>query len=93
MSIWIRSTVIVLWSCFAGWTRAAEGLDFDRSVAALLVQRCLDCHNATEKKGGLDLSRQASAMAGGDSGPVIMRGKPEESLLWERISADEMPPK
>jgi hypothetical protein len=32
-------------------------------------------------------------MNGGESGVVIVPAKPEESLLWERIGSDEMPPK
>jgi hypothetical protein len=66
---------------------------FDREIAPLLSRRCLDCHNATDQKGGLDLSTAAAAKSGGDSGPVIEPGKPDESLLWSRIESDEMPPK
>ena len=35
----------------------------------------------------------ASALAGGKSGPAIVPGKLDESLLWERVESDEMPPK
>ncbi len=72
---------------------AAKAPDFDRDVAAILSRRCLDCHNAAEHKGGLVLSGKATAMAGGDTGPAIVPGKPGESLLWQRIDKDEMPPK
>jgi mono/diheme cytochrome c family protein len=67
--------------------------DFDTVVAPLLVRKCLACHNPTEKKGGLDLSGAKSAFAGGDSGSAIVAGRPGESLLWERVSQNEMPPK
>ncbi len=67
-------------------------ISFDAQIAPLLAQRCLSCHNGAAKKGGLDLSRKASAKAGGDSGRVIAAGKPDKSLLWERIAAEEMPP-
>ena len=66
---------------------------FDRQIAPLLLRRCLDCHNATDQKGGLDLTTATTAKAGGDSGPAIESGKPDGSLLWSRIAADEMPPK
>lgn len=33
------------------------------------------------------------ALAGGASGAVIVPGKPDDSLLWERVDTDEMPPK
>jgi hypothetical protein len=66
---------------------------FDRTIAPLLSRRCLSCHNATDKKGGLDLSASGPARAGGKQGVVLVPGKPEESLLWERVEAGEMPPK
>lgn len=66
---------------------------FDTVVAPLIAKKCLACHNATEKKGGLDLSSAKPAFAGGESGVVLVPEKPEESLLWEKVSQDEMPPK
>ena len=66
---------------------------FDRDIAPLLVRRCLDCHNGTEKKGMLDLSRVESATKGGESGAAIVSGKSAESLLWQRVRDGEMPPK
>jgi hypothetical protein len=72
---------------------SARGDDFDGVIAPLLAVRCLECHNHTEKKGGLDLSAEKTALDGGDSGPVIVPGKLEDSLLWERVANREMPPK
>ena len=31
-------------------------------------------------------------VAGGDSGPAVEPGRRDESLIWERVEADEMPP-
>jgi hypothetical protein len=67
--------------------------DFDAVVAPVLARKCLACHNPTEKKGGLDLSSANATRAGGDSGPAIVSGQPGESLLWERVSQNEMPPR
>ncbi len=72
---------------------ADEPLDFDRTIAPLLAQRCLTCHSGDEAKGKLDLSSRESAMVGGESGKVIDPGKLDESLLWTHIESDEMPPK
>ncbi len=77
----------------AAHSAIARGDDFDRLVAPILARRCLACHHGAEKKGGLDLSSAKSALAGGDSGTVLIPGKPNESLLWERVSKREMPPK
>ena len=72
---------------------SAAARSFDERIAPLLARRCLQCHNGSENKGGLDLTRADAAMAGGDSGPAIVAGKPDESYLWERVAQDEMPPK
>jgi mono/diheme cytochrome c family protein len=69
---------------------AAEG---DERVQALLTDKCLSCHSGDRKKGGLDLTRRASVLAGGTSGEAIVPGKPAESLLFEKVAGGEMPPK
>jgi len=71
---------------------AAPTIDFDRQVAPLLANRCLDCHSGAEPKGGLDLARRGSALSGGDSGPPVVAGQPQASLLWQRVADGEMPP-
>jgi hypothetical protein len=92
------SAAVIILSLFGlGYSTLSAALaaepDFDRSIAPILASRCLDCHNGAEKKGGLDLSHVKTAEAGGDSGKVLSAGKPEASLLWERIDNSEMPPK
>ena len=70
---------------------AAAPPDFDREVAPVLAARCLDCHSGPKAKGKLDLSRKAGALAG--DAPAVVPGKPDESELWKRVDAGEMPPK
>ena len=65
---------------------------FDQQIAPLLARRCLQCHNATERRGGLDLSSADSARQGGESGAAFVPGDRDESLLWQRIQRGEMPP-
>src|SRR4051794_23412749 len=67
--------------------------DFDRDVASILAGCCFDCHNPADKKGGLNLTRKATALAGGENGVVLVPRKPDESQLWKNVSTDEMPPK
>ncbi|MGE3316461.1 MAG: DUF1553 domain-containing protein [Planctomycetaceae bacterium] len=74
-------------------TPAADRVDFDRDIAPLLVSRCFDCHSGATIQGGLDLSRRETAGAGGESGAAFVASQPEQSLLWQRISEGEMPPK
>ncbi|HVA47062.1 MAG TPA: DUF1553 domain-containing protein [Pirellulales bacterium] len=70
----------------------SPGKPFDEHVAPLLGRHCLGCHNPSDKKGGLDLTRAEGLSAGGDSGPVVVPGDAEASLLWQRVASDEMPP-
>lgn len=72
---------------------AAVPVDFETRVAPLLAARCLECHGPAAPKGGLDLSRRAAALDGGRSGPAIVPGDLDESLLWEHVEADRMPPR
>ncbi len=64
-----------------------------RLVRELITSKCLACHDAANHKGDLVLTDRARALAGGVSGAVIVPGNPVESLLFERVSNGEMPPK
>ena len=66
---------------------------FNRKIAPLLVNHCLECHDTATRKGDLDLSRRESAFAGGSGGEVIVPGQPAESYLVESVRTGEMPRK
>ena len=66
---------------------------FDQMVSPILSTHCLSCHRGAKGKAGLDLTQRRNALRGGDSGPAIVAGNARKSLLWQRIQADEMPPK
>jgi hypothetical protein len=71
---------------------ARPGATLDEQAATLLARNCLECHNASDRKGGLDLTRRELALAGGDGGKVLQPGDPEGSDLVRRVEAGEMPP-
>ncbi len=70
---------------------------FEKAVRPLLAKHCYECHSDAkkQKKGGLLLDLRAGWQTGGDSGPAIVPGKPDESLLISSVKYDsfEMPPK
>lgn len=66
--------------------------NFAVAVAPILARNCLECHDSALKKGGLDLSRKVAAMAGGESGIVLVPGSSNDSLLWDQIASGDMPP-
>src|SRR5439155_6521566 len=71
---------------------------FEKNVRPVLVEHCFKCHSATAKslKGDLRLDTANGLRKGGASGPVVVPGKPNESLLLKaiRYASDElrMPP-
>ena len=67
---------------------------FEEKVRPILATNCYKCHGTENQKGSLRLDLREMALAGGESGAVIVPGKPEESLLVEAINwqSFEMPP-
>ena len=64
---------------------------FETTIAPLLATHCLECHDASIRRGGLDLSSEAAFQKGGESGAVIADGSVDNSRLWQRVESDEMP--
>lgn len=60
--------------------------ELNLAVRGIFAHHCYQCHNAEKVKGGLRLDEEQAAFAGGESGPVILPGKPDESELIRRIS-------
>jgi mono/diheme cytochrome c family protein len=70
---------------------------FTEKIQPLFAGKCVSCHNPEKTKGKLQMHTGTALAAGGDSGPAIVPGKPDESLLLQRISLpaghdDIMPP-
>lgn len=66
---------------------------FETDIVPILEARCLKCHGDGKLEAGLDLRRRFLILKGGDSGAGFVEGKPDESLLIQKIDSDEMPPK
>ena len=72
---------------------------FEEKIRPVLDDQCYRCHSTASGKikGGLQLDTRAALLAGGDSGPAIVPGKPDQSLLIEAILYTNpdlrMPPK
>ena len=65
---------------------------FRQQIQPILAGKCLQCHDAVKKKGKLDLGRRELAIKGGASGPALVPGKPDDSLIYQKLAAGEMPP-
>ncbi len=64
----------------------------EQEVRAIFQARCVACHGSLRHEGGLDMRTVASRLKGGKSGPGLVPGKPEESLIYKRIVNGQMPP-
>jgi len=68
---------------------------FERSVRPLLAEHCWQCHGAQKQWNNLRLDSGDAIRVGGDSGAVLVPGKPDESLLLQAVEPDgdpQMPP-
>ncbi|MBM3783250.1 MAG: DUF1549 domain-containing protein [Acidobacteria bacterium] len=70
---------------------------FESKIRPVLAANCFTCHSHEGKvsRGGLVLDTKTGPLSGGDSGPAIVPGDPEKSLLIQairRTGARKMPP-
>jgi hypothetical protein len=87
-----------LWPLVSGRPLVAAEADFfESSVRPVLVEHCYECHSGVNSKGGLLLDSRRGWEMGGDSGPAIVPGRPDESLLIQAVRYHggelAMPPK
>src|SRR5262245_15325563 len=72
---------------------------FENKIRPLLVENCYKCHSAQSEKlkGGLLLDTREGVLKGGETGPAIVPGDPEKSLLIKAVRYTDkdlkMPPK
>ncbi|WDI43825.1 DUF1553 domain-containing protein [Bremerella sp. P1] len=69
---------------------------FEEKVRPILVTQCYECHSEKSKEigGKLLLDSRAGILKGGESGPAVVPGEPEKSLLMDALHYEsfEMPP-
>ncbi len=62
-----------------------EDVLFSRDIAPVIVEQCLNCHGANNPSGQLGLNTFTRLLNGGQAGPIIASGKPNESLLISKL--------
>ncbi len=65
-------------------TAAQSATLFETSVRPVLAANCYDCHGE-ERMGGLRVDSREGLLKGGKSGPAIVPGDPEKSLLIQAV--------
>lgn len=92
------STMVVAGAVAAAEPTVADPTElefFEQTIRPLLVEKCQSCHGAQKEMMGLRVDSIAALRRGGESGPAIIPGHPEQSLLVDVIRYDgdiQMPP-
>jgi hypothetical protein len=69
---------------------------FEKHVRPVLAGKCFSCHGPQKQRAGLRLDIPNGVLKGGDNGPAVVPGKPDQSLLIRAVRRDgelKMPPK
>jgi len=72
-----------------------ENAFFERRVRPVLANHCFSCHGPQRQESGLRLDSRQAVLRGGDRGPIVEPGHPEQSLLIRAIRRQDdlqMPP-
>src|SRR5690606_22450778 len=78
-----------------GTAPQTESVDFARDILPVLEAQCYECHGPQKARGRLRLNSRGAALKGGMTGPAIVPGDSEQSLLLRRVlgldGEDRMP--
>ncbi len=92
-----RAALVLAAVVLLAGVRSAASADKSATQArSILKKYCVGCHNAKDAEGGLVLATHAGLIKGGETGPAVVAGKVESSLLVkliERRAKPFMPPK
>ena len=85
--------------CVLAWAGSAheEGTQFfELRIRPLLAEHCVRCHGPNKQRAGLRLDSLDELLTGGDQGPAVVPGDPDQSLLMQAVSYEDeffqMPP-
>ncbi len=65
--------------------QAASAINFDTDIRPIFEQHCYECHGPKKSRGRLRLDSRAAGLKGGVSGPVLLAGDADRSLLVRRV--------
>jgi hypothetical protein len=78
--------VVVAWSLGVGAVSAAEPVDFAAQIEPILVERCAKCHGEAKAQAKLRLDSVAALQERIGAKPqLVVAGKPDESVLYQRL--------
>ena len=104
-SSWVTSCILAFLASLtsirlqAAEPSASDIQFFENKIRPILADNCYKCHSheAPKLKGGLSVEYREALLKGGDTGPAIVSGDPEKSLLIKAVRYTDpdlqMPPK
>ena len=75
------SAALMFCALTANQLSAADTEFFEKKIRPVLVEHCYECHSADAQESGLRVDSLEGLLTGGERGPAIVSGKPDESLL------------
>ncbi len=89
-----RTPTLGVLLCALAWPTVAHADParfFETRVRPVLIERCGECHGEKRQRGGLRLDSREALLRGGESGPAILAGDPDASLLVRAVRHREKP--
>src|ERR1019366_4787199 len=65
--------------------RAGDDVFFERKIRPILAGTCFKCHGGEKTNGKLRVDSRAALLQGGRSGPALVPGDPDKSLLVQAL--------
>ena len=87
LACWLMSAVALLCctGAFADEVATKDAEFFEQQIRPLLIAKCTECHGEQKQEAKLRLDSREALLAGGDSGPALVPGDPEKSLLIQAV--------
>ncbi len=92
---WLGLAVVVLLSAGRAQSQpaGADPVDlefFETSIRPLLARKCYSCHGPDKQFGELRADSRESLLAGGKSGPGIIPGEPDQSVVMRAVRGETL---
>ncbi len=82
----LLTTAVILVTVVAGVQAAPpQFAEFENQIRPLLVKHCIGCHGPKKSESNLRLDSRAGVLKGGISGPAMVPGQAQQSLLIQAV--------
>ena len=80
----MKYAIVIVLATVSAFAQALPSDFFENKVRPVLAENCYDCHTSAEM-GGLRVDSRERLLQGGKSGPAVMPGDPDKSLLIQAV--------